>query len=323
MAAIKDSVARFVTNQCYTEWDHAIAMKWLDATRCSEIDARLLADNRSNLSKEEAKLRTQIKSQTIAFAKRYFDDRPNVVRSLDFLFAEFGLSNEHDRREEFFPFDKVYRHDEVSVLLLKHLQPVPGRERYTREHIAEYFLTTDRTIGEYIRALQPMVDAELSARIFGQIVRLDPIRRTNVPESTTHPLFLPLNMVELYTLVDMLVQHSEDEVEGRIVQSILKRTLDQTTGYAKERLARIYGFSEALTAVSHLDEQQGPGEAVVFSEKEGIRAVVHYMESGKEKACKGRISRNYRDRAVIDVIDNDSVWHIPYRDIIYLKPSCE
>jgi len=323
MPAIKNSVARFVANQSYTEWDHAIAIRWMEVTRCGEIDTHLLAANKNSLSKEEAKLRAKIKGDTIAFAKRYFDDRPNVVRSLDSLFAEFGLSNEHDRREEFFSFEKMYRHDEACVLLLKHLQPVPGRNRYTRDDIAEHFLTSNRTIGEYIRALQPMVDEELSAKIFGQVVRLDPARTTNIPESTTHPLFLPLNMVELYTLVDMLVQHSKDEVEGRIVQSVLKRTLDQTTGYARERLARIYGFSEILDAVSYLDEQRGPGEAVVFSEKEGIRAAVRYMENGEEKTCEGCISRNHRNRSVIDVVDNDSVWHIPYRDIINLKPSRE
>lgn len=321
MAAIKDSVADFVANQSYTERDHEIAMKWLEATRCGEIDTRVLVDNEASLDADEKRQRKRIAKRTLDFVRRYFDDRPNVVRSLDSLFAAFGLRDDSSRRREFFPFDKVYRHDEVWVLLLKHLQPVPGRNRYSRADIAEYFLTTERTIGKYTRALYPSGDVELEARIFGQVVQAYPAHGTNVPESTTHPLFLPLNMVELYTLIDVLAQHLGDEVEGRIVQSILRRMLGQTTEYAKERLAHISGLSEALPTVSHLDEEQDYGEAVMFSEKEQIRAVVRYTKNGEEKTCEGYISRSHKNRAVIKVVDNDRVRHIPYENITSLKPS--
>ena len=323
MATIGEHVAVFIANGNYTDHDHAVAQDWLMATKCGNFDIRLLAAPRESLGKNDSKRRDGIRKETLGFIHRHFDDRPDVVRSLDMLFAEFGLSNEQDRRREFFQFESIYNQDEVSVLLLKHLQPTNGRSRYTQENIAEYFLTSTRTINDHIRVLKPAVDRELRAKVFGQDVQMDTARGTNVPESTTHPLFLPLNMVDLYTLVDTLVQHVDDEVEGRIVQSILERILGQTTDYARERLGRIAGFDEALSDISSQGDQRGPGEAVMFSEKERIRATVRYMKNGEEKTCKGFISRNHVNRAIIDVVDDDRVLHIPYRDIVELKSSRE
>ena len=321
MATIKEHVDRFISNNHFNKWDHKIAEKWLKSTRCGSYDIRILVN--PDRSKEEEDQRDRLVKDTIAFAQQYFDDRPSVVRSLDLLLAELGIDNESERRSTFLPFGKLYRHDEVMVLLLKHLQPTPGRERYSQEDIAEYFLTTDRTIREYMRELRPAVDDELNARVLGQIVRMDTSRGTNVPESTTHPLFLPLNMLELYTLIDVLVKHVNDEVEGRIVRSILKNVLDQTTGYAQERLNRIEGLDKALSPSELHNEQQSLGEAIMFREKEASCATVIYEEDGVEKSCTGIVSRAQGNTKCIVVDDGHTVTQIRYRDIVRVKTPDE
>ena len=323
MTTIGELVSRFAANPNYTDEDHAIAQEWARATRCSKIDVRVMAEPKESLTEGDKTRREEIREGTRAFARGFFDDRPDVVRSLDSLIAELGVKDEAERRKEFLPFKRLYTRDETMVLLLKHLQPASGRERYTRERIAEYFLTSERTINDYIGELLPAMDSRRSARVFGQIVQMDPARSTNIPESTTHPLFLPLNMVELYTLVDMLVRHVDDQVEGRIVGSVLKRVLDQTTSYAYERLTHIEGLDGALHSIEHFERKRGNAEAVMFREKEAIQATVRYLDDGAEKRCTGYISRNHADRSVIDISGTEQVFHIPFKDIVELSTPRE
>lgn len=319
MATIKELVDEFIANDNYSDWDHSVAQRWLKTTKCGRHEVILLSDPIEALSKPDSRVRKRIEETTLDFIRLHFDERPEVVLSLDLLFAEFGLDEDSYMRHELLSFNKLYRHDEMMVLLLRHLQPVPGRGRYSQEDIAEHFLTSDRTIREYIGELRPAADDELCARVLGQVVRMDPARGTNVPESTTHPLFLPLSMLELYTLVDVLTKHVGDEVEGRIVGSILKSVLDQATPYAKERLERIDGYDEAMRSVALLKDRDGLGEAVMFHEKENIRAKVWYEEDGEEKTCSGIISRSHGSKKRIDITNKDGVRQIRYRDVIRVE----
>lgn len=323
MTAIKELVAEFITNTNYTDWDHKIASEWMTATRCGETDSRVMTCHEQDLRVSEQEILKQIKESTLSFTSRYFDDRPNAVRSLDALFAEFGMDDEAERRKKYFQFERIYHRDEVIVLLLKHLQSATDGNRYTRAEIADFFLTSEKTINTYIALLRPSIDPGLRARVFGQAVQLNPDRGTNKPDSTTHPLFLPLNMVELYTLVDMLVKHVNDPIEGRIVESLLGRVLDQTTGYAEERLGHIDGFDDAQASIAHLDNRRSNNEAVMFHEKEGIRATVRYINGEEEKTCTGYISRNHKDKTVVDVTGRGEVFHIPFKDIINLESAHE
>lgn len=234
-------------------------------------------------------------------------------------FAELVTTDESDRRKEFLPFDKIYDPDEFKVLLLKHLQPTADRERHTRTDIAQYFLTSDKTVNTYISMMAPMRDREAGDKVLGQVVEVSPARGTNVPESTTHPVFLPLNMVELYTLVDALVGHTHDQVEGRIIRSVLNRLYDQTTQYARERLSRIEGLDNALDPVRVPDDKEDFGEDVIFNEKERIQATVRYETGGEERTCSGYISRKRQKKVYITVRNSNEVLHIPYDSIIELK----
>ena len=320
MTTIQELATKYIRNYDIDEWSQEVIHEWMKAARCGEIDARVVVYKKDNLNKVELEQRKTIKEETVAFIRRYFDNRPDVMRILDALFETFGLSNTKLRRMEFFPFSKIYTLDELNVLLLKRLQPAPNKDGQSRETIAKYFVTTEKTINKYLGTLLPAANLEQSAKVLGQAVQANPTWRTNVPESTTHPILLPLSMVELYTLVDMLVEHSDNEVEGRIVQLILGRVLNQTTDYADERLARIAGFNKALSSAQQ-NKQHALGEAVLFSEKERIRARVRYEQDGIENTCTGYISRNYEDKTLIDIVENDKLTQIPFKNIIKLESA--
>ena len=318
MTSIADFVAEFAQNDNYNSWEHAKAQAWVDATRCGAYDVRLLSEAKDSLSRSELKVRESIKARTLEFIRLHFDDRPDVVRLIDNLLAELGVADDTARRDEFLPFEEIYSAEEIKVLLLKRLHRSQSDGGYTRGDIAEYFSTSTKTVDKYIHMMLPAANPGADARILGQAVQLDPSWGSNIPESTTHPLFLPLNMVELYTLVDMLVEHSQNDVEGRLALSILDRISVQTTDYAQERLARIEGFEEALHA-AQAGEERGPDEAIMFHEKEGYRATVRYAKNGEEESHTGLISRSRKNKSMIILVEGDQVFHIPYRDIIELK----
>lgn len=319
MPLIRDAVERFAEDTRYTERDHGTALDWMSYARCGNKKTHVLSDPVGSLSEEDKGCRKKIRDETIRFIRRHFDDRPEVVLSLDRLFAELVTTDESDRRKEFLPFDNIYDPDEFKVLLLKHLQPTADRERHTRTDIAQYFLTSDKTVNTYISMMAPMRDREAGDKVLGQVVEVSPARGTNVPESTTHPVFLPLNMVELYTLVDALVGHTHDQVEGRIIRSVLNRLYDQTTQYARERLSRIEGFDDALAPVRVPDDKEDLGEDVIFNEKERIQATVRYEAGGEERTCSGYISRKRQKKAYVTVRSGNGVLRIPYDSIIELK----
>ena len=316
MSDFKESVNQFKCDRNLADWQSEKIELWLRQLRVSNVDTRVVSVPKDNLSAAELEQRDHIKAQTIIFIRRYFDDRPEVAHLLDDLFSTFGLVDETKRHAEFFPFDQLYNPEEIMVLLLKRLQNEPGSGRFTREAIAEYFMTSTRTINKYINMMLPADEAS-SARVLGRIVQMEPAYGTNIPASSTHPVFLPLTMVELYTLVDLLSEHTGNDVEGRIASSILNDIYSQTTDYAKTRLTRLEGLKKALALTPDSSNQPRiSGEAIMFREKEAMVSTVRYEEHGVEKACTGVITRNRKDRAVINITDDDNVWSIPFRNII-------
>jgi len=321
MSDFEESVNRFKRDRNLADQQSEKIELWLRQTRVNNVDTRVVSEPKDNLSTAELEQRSHIKAQTIIFIRRYFDDRPKVVRLLDDLFSTFGLVDETKRHAEFFPFDQLYNPEEIMVLLLKRLQNEPGSGRFTREAIAEYFMTSTRTINKYINMMLPADEAS-SARVLGRIVQIEPAYGTNIPASSTHPVFLPLTMVELYTLVDILSEHTSNDVVGRTAGLILSDIYSQTTDYAKTRLSRLDGLEKALAVTPNSSNRQRIlGEAIMFREKEAMVSTVHYEEHGVEKTCTGVITRNGKDKTVINVTDNDNVWSIPFRNIINFDNS--
>ena len=91
MTTIKELVGRFADNANYDNWDHAVAREWMRATRSDEVDVRVITEPKESLTTAKQQQRERIREETLSFVRRYFDDRPDVVRALDELFAEFGM----------------------------------------------------------------------------------------------------------------------------------------------------------------------------------------------------------------------------------------
>lgn len=317
MTKLKDYVQTLEKGSIFSEKQISVFRKWMNATQSHEDNISLFAASEVSDPRERARL-DEIRKKTHLFVRQYFDERPEVVRTLIELFASFCPN---ETPEGFFAFEKIYDPDEIEVLLLKHLQPKIGRRRNTYPQIAEYFSTSDTTIKKYLNKMRTPTNEETQAKILGQPVLMERARSTNIPESTTHPIFLPLNMVELYTLIDTLLKHSNDPIEHYIINGITKRILNQTTEYAKERLRRIGNIECLLNFPTNRRSDSEQDIDAIMLEKEHIRAIVHYEEDGTEKKCEGYINRDGKKIDSINIKDEDGalVESVSYNRINYFE----
>lgn len=317
MTKLKDYVQTLEKGSKFSEKQISVFHKWMNATQSHEDDISLFAAGKVSDSKEGDRL-DEIREKTHLFVRQYFDERPKVVRTLIELFTSFCPSG---APRGFFAFENIYDPDEIEVLLLKHLQPKLGRRSNTYPQIAEYFSTSDTTIKKYLNKLRTPTNKETQEKILGQPVLMERARSTNIPESTTHPIFLPLNMVELYTLIDALLKHSNDPIERHIINDITKRILNQTTEYAKERLRRIENIGWLLDFPTNRRSDSEQDIDTIMLEKEHIRAIVHYEEDGTEKKCEGYINRDGKKIDSINIKDEDGalVESVSYNRINYFE----
>ena len=293
MASIREQAEEFKDYYNLSQSERGIVDRWISLLGESGIpDAKY-----SDMSDEE---RGDFKDFNRLFVRSYFDERPDVVKLLTWLLSELGIDT-----EDWFKFENTFSGDEICVMLLRYLQGEPDRGSLTQEDIGKHFGTTDRTIGEYLRKMRPNAMDLNRCRILGQAVEMNTSRGSNVPESTTHPIFLALDLVELHTLVSILQDHMEGGVESIVVLSILDKIRGQVTDYASKRLPepperhwmerqRIY------------EKDRVPGRALIFNEKEHLRARVTYEEPDVEGAqtFEGFIFRDHKNRYMVNVQDD-------------------
>ncbi len=124
--------------------------------------------------------------------------------------------------------DKIYDSIEFKVKLLKFLQG--KKEGIRREEIARYFNVSEYTIGKRLLELQSTEN-----HILGTKVKIELKRKTNSYNSTVHPIFLALNLSEVYTLLGILIQQ-EPSISGGTARSMTSDIVSQLTDYAKDIL---------------------------------------------------------------------------------------
>jgi len=158
-----------------------------------------------------------------SFIRSYFDERENVITSINCYMnylKKFGLDYASDR---FCQVDKIYRGDEMKIKLLKYLQQPRGN----REEIAEHFNMSSNAINAHLSELQNGCD------ILGSNVKIDPSRGTNEYDSTIHPVFLALNLSEIFTLTVALKNCTKKSVFADTANDIADDVYRQLTDYGK------------------------------------------------------------------------------------------
>lgn len=225
-----------------------------------------------------------------------------MVRTLKHFFEYCEMPEE--RLKQIFTLRYIYTPDEVYVLMLKYLQGVPGKEEgRTQEDIAEYFSTTDTTTQRYSKILQDGVD------ILGEHVEVEFMRRTNESKSSVHPIFLPLNLVEVVTMLSALMAYDEDDVRARVLNRIADDVYAQLSPYAKEKLEKLHldekRFNSTKRSYRFVD-RENQDERVLFAAKEQVPCKVKYYDDQDElRECVGLVSWSYDAPQTISVFTRD------------------
>jgi len=157
------------------------------------------------------------------FARSYFDEREDVIKSINCFMKylkKHGFKYNDDR---FCQLDKIYRGDEMKIKLLKFLQQPCGN----RENIAEHFNMSTNAINIHMSELQDGIN------ILGSNVKISPKRGTNEYDSTIHPVFLALNLSEVFTLTIVLKSVTSKGVFADIANDIADDVYRQLTEYGK------------------------------------------------------------------------------------------
>lgn len=255
-------------------------------------------------------------ADTKLYISRCFEERPKVVM----LIKDFVLKmDEHNRRLlAVTDFNNVYRREEILVLLLKYLQGRPENGTRTREAIADYFSTSTNTINNYIN------DLHNGTSIFGEPVITNFARQTNEPESSVHPVFLPLNLVEIYSMLSLLKEQGDKDIRARIVHVLADKIFEQLTPYAKEKLAPMWEegveFNGASRGYQRVDREL-VDEGIIFAKKEPRDYQIKYIdEEGNNAMLQGSVSWP-KDKIGEEIIvyGNNAQTEIPWKNVVAIK----
>lgn len=137
--------------------------------------------------------------KTREYARTLFDDREIFIRSMNDLVGKLDEQNFLDITNN--PatrlkcqIDKIYESSEMKVKLLKYLQ---GRGKgKQRDEIADHFNISLTSLTERVQELRSPDN-----HILGTRIQIDLERGTNLYDSTVHPLFLALNLSEVYGML--------------------------------------------------------------------------------------------------------------------------
>jgi len=122
----------------------------------------------------------------------------------------------------------------MQIKLLKYLQGTGDGK--TRSEIASYFNITERALSDRVQKFM-----HPDNHILGTNVQIEVKRRTNLYDSTAHPIFLALNLSEVYSLLSHLIKIDNSLSSSALsadesIKNIIIDIISQLTGYAKNIL---------------------------------------------------------------------------------------
>lgn len=202
--------------------------------------------------------------------KKKFDERPFLVRCLNELFIRETPRN---RSNKFLSSDEVYSAPEIEVLLLKRLQGGNAESEYaqSREDIAEQFGFSKNTLDIYINELKK------GATILGSSVQIKLRNRSNNYDSTIHPVFLPLNLSEIYFLTAVLPSLLKDKAYVDTAEGIANAVHSQLSVYAKKIIDPILKKKGLEYLINDYGlAYKAEGYDFIYYEKSGEKCIVEH-----------------------------------------------
>jgi len=230
-------------------------------------------------------------SKVSIYARTLFEDRELFIKSMNFfievLHGKKLLIVEKDitRRKLFCQIDKIYDSTEMKIKLLKYLQGKgDGKPRHV---ITKHFnLENRKSLDKRILELKSSDN-----HILGTKIQINLERKTNQYYSTVHPLFLALNLSEVYGMLACLIK-SEKDVPGGTVTDIIKDIVPQLTDYAKDVLKESgLDIDAYYNDEPHTFREESPKHKYYHAMKTGSDCCICLYDD--EQSMVGKIKLNF------------------------------
>lgn len=188
---------------------------------CGWLDKEITPDKKLN--------HKQLMEKVREYTRTIFVGREVIISSMNDFIDELKKQNllfiNKGTKRLYCQVDKLYDSTEMKVKLLKFLQ---GKgEGKSRLDIAEHFNISQNALSTRIQEMDLP-----NNQILGVNVRIKLDRGTNLYDSTCHPLFLALNLTEVYSMFLGLMR-AERLVPDDTITNIIKDIVSQLTDYAK------------------------------------------------------------------------------------------
>ena len=238
--------------------------------------------------------------------KKDFWKKEYLLRITNYFFDYFvtewqGTIN----RDRFLTADKFYDDAELDIKLLKYLQSGEDENtKKTRQGIANHFSISDTALKEHLNKLKYGCD------LLGEHVQIDLRRGKNTYDSTVHPLFLALDLSDMYFLSIVLPRLSKGTAYSQTANTIAKRVYEQLSEYAS-------GIIEPIAAAEGCDYSQADGSwqgDLAFYEKSGKTCSILYADF--EKPLVGHFEMSAEENFVLESGERMA---IDYRKIMEVR----
>ncbi|MFZ5626798.1 MAG: hypothetical protein ACOY3H_05580 [Bacillota bacterium] len=251
----------------------------------------------------------------------YTRDKGRLTRILNHFFNFVRQKYQIDiEPENYFPVFDTLEKSERMVALLKYLQ-----EPRTRREIAEHFHISERALADDLTELQS------GFTFLGYTMKIELNRRENTYDSTIHPIFLPLNLSEVYALTVGLKLIGRNSIFGDIFYYIADSIFQQLSVYAKQRIAgkaeeKGISFNEIPAMVYRAEDQiiaSGRNQLLAYFLKSGAPCKIEYnTESGIQtiigKVDYAKSGRDYATDRIIIQNEKQQV-EIEYEQILSIQ----
>lgn len=162
--------------------------------------------------------------------RNYSQDKAEVKNRLAYLLQRLALDFQLDWDQETYFGTGLYLDGDRRLLeMLKYLHS--GAK--TREEIANHFNISEKSLSDDLKVLQD------DYSFMGQNMKITLKRGDNTYESTIHPIFLPLNLTEIFALtIAIKTLVDESNLLKDHLHNISDRIFQQLSPYASEKILR-------------------------------------------------------------------------------------
>jgi len=198
------------------------------------------------------------------------------------------------------------------IEIVKYLQD----KNLSTGQLAEYFDVDDRTIRSDVDALR------MGYEFLGTILKIESKHegsQKHFYKSTVHPIFLGMNLSELYMLLTLLEGHANGP-GGEVYENILQNIYNQLTDYAESRLApRLKNKYEKEISANYNEKEAFHASIdykLMFWAKSGNFIEVSFINENKRVIDK-KLRLNGIEKSSLKVMDEDgNEFYVDYGDVM-------